>query len=202
MRVIAGRFRGRSLTAPHGHTTRPITDRAKESLFNVLGGRFGEPGSLPDLDVLDLFAGSGALGIEALSRGARSGLFVEKDRAALSALRQNVAALKLSQEARIIAENAWTLPIRPPTAQGFGLVFVDPPYREVTQTERVDALLMTLSRNVAEDGLIVLRHGIETSYSPCGLQTLQCVDERRFGSMRILLLARPNRPQNPPAAVE
>jgi 16S rRNA (guanine966-N2)-methyltransferase len=148
--------------------------------------------------VLDLFAGSGALGIEALSRGARSCVFVEKDRAALSALRENVAALKLREEARIVAENAWTVPIRSPTAHGFGLVFVDPPYRDVTRAERVDDLLTALSHNVSEDGVIVLRHGIETPYSPAGLRTLQCVDERRFGSMRILLLARRvNRAQPP-----
>ena len=72
MRVVAGQFRGRSLDAPEGLTTRPMTDRAKETLFNILGSRCAMPGELPDFDVLDLFAGTGGLGFVALSRGARS----------------------------------------------------------------------------------------------------------------------------------
>lgn len=122
MRVIAGTHRGRNLVAPEGRNTRPITDRAKESLFNVLGSRFGGPGSLPDLDVLDLFSGSGSLGIESISRGARSCLFVEKDRAALSALRENINTLKLGDAARIAPVNAWSLQPTPPSPAGFGLI--------------------------------------------------------------------------------
>lgn len=171
--------------------TRPITDRAKESLFNVLGSRMGEPGSLPDVDVLDLFAGSGSLGIEALSRGARSCLFVEKDRAALSALRENVQALKLGPAVRIAAENAWTLAPAAPTSAGFGLIFVDPPYRDVADTTRVCDLLDRLAKGLSADGLIAMRHGDEATFSAGDLTALAQIDERRFGSMRVLLLARP-----------
>ncbi|MCE3544070.1 RsmD family RNA methyltransferase, partial [Escherichia coli] len=90
MRVIAGQWRGRPLVAPKGDATRPTADRTREALFSMRASRFG---SFEGLGVADLFAGSGALGIEALSRGAASCLFVEQDRAALDALKANLAKL-------------------------------------------------------------------------------------------------------------
>jgi len=96
------------LRPPEGRVTRPITDRVKESLFNILGSRFGLPGEIPDFAVLDLFAGSGGLGIESISRGARSCVFVERDRAALAALTANLASLRGAADCRIVKDNAWT----------------------------------------------------------------------------------------------
>jgi tRNA1(Val) A37 N6-methylase TrmN6 len=90
MRIVAGEWRGRKLVAPKGEATRPTADRARETLFNMLNSRLG---SFEDLRIADLFAGSGALGLEALSRGAAHVLFVEQDRAALDAIRANIAAL-------------------------------------------------------------------------------------------------------------
>ncbi|MAC11937.1 MAG: 16S rRNA (guanine(966)-N(2))-methyltransferase RsmD, partial [Sphingorhabdus sp.] len=90
MRIISGQYRGRKLAAPKGDATRPTADRTREALFSMLTSRLG---SFDDLAVLDLFSGSGALGLEALSRGAASCLFVEQDRAALDALKANIAAL-------------------------------------------------------------------------------------------------------------
>src|SRR6218665_1739038 len=90
MRIISGQWRGRPLDAPKGDATRPTSDRAREGLFSMLASRLG---SLQDLRVADLFAGTGALGLEALSRGAASCTFVEKDKAALDALRANIAKL-------------------------------------------------------------------------------------------------------------
>jgi len=188
MRVIAGRFRGAVLEAPLGTHTRPITDRVKESLFNILGHRFGSPGFLPDIAVLDLFAGSGSLGIECLSRGARSCLFVERDRRALRVLRANLEKLQLSDLARTVSENAWTMRIPPATRDGYGLVFVDPPYREVADPGRALGLLERVAPRLTAEGLAVFRHDVSVKFSAASLQSLICVDERTFGRMRVLLL--------------
>src|SRR5882724_11027113 len=96
VRVIAGEFRGRQLLGPHGDVTRPITDRAKQSLFDVLTP------ILPDANVYDLFSGTGSLGLESLSRGAKFASFFEIDRQAIARLSQNVAALQVSNRSRIV----------------------------------------------------------------------------------------------------
>ena len=121
MRIIAGQWRGRPLAAPKGDTTRPTADRTREALFSMLASRVG---SFDGLAVADLFAGSGALGLEALSRGAASCLFVEQDKPALDALRANVAALKAGG-ADVRAASVLALgPARAP----LDLVMMDPPY--------------------------------------------------------------------------
>lgn len=191
MRVIAGKMRGSPLAAPAGRNTRPITDRVKESLFNMLGHRLGMPGVLPDIAVLDLFAGSGALGIECLSRGARSCLFVEHDRRALRVLRANLDKLRLGEVARVAADNAWTMRIPTAAADGYGLIFVDPPYRDVADPQPAIDLLERAGVRLAADGLLVFRHARSIRFSTEPLRTLSCVDERTFGTMRVLLLARP-----------
>lgn len=119
MRIIAGRWRGRPLIAPQGQATRPTADRVREALFSMLQSRLG---SFEGLRVADLFAGSGALGLEALSRGAEHCVFVENDRAAVDAIRRNLAALGASGE--IVARSAEhaALPSR------VDLAFLDPPY--------------------------------------------------------------------------
>lgn len=190
MRVIAGRFRGRVLGSPEGRTTRPITDRVKESLFNILGHRFGTLADLPDVDALDLFAGSGSLGIEALSRGARSCLFVEHDRRSLRALKRNVESLRLGAAARVAGENAWTMRVPPGGRGGFGLIFVDPPYRDSQDGMRVVDLLERLASRLARDGLLVFRADVQAQISLPALVSYVCVDERIYGRMRLLLLRR------------
>jgi len=197
MRVIAGRFRGAVLKAPPGAYTRPITARVKESLFNILGHRFGSPGLLPDIAVLDLFAGSGALGIESLSRGARSCLFVERDRRTLRVLRANVEKLRLSDVARVAGENAWTVRIPPAEPAGYGLIFVDPPYRDVADPFNAIALLERVAPHLSKDGLVVFRHTTSVEFSANELRSLRCVDERTFGKMRLLLLQRLDRGESP-----
>lgn len=189
MRVIAGRFRGRRLETPAGTSTRPITDRAKETLFNVLGARYGMPGTLPEVDVLDLFAGTGGLGIEALSRGARSCLFVERDRRSLRALRRNLALIGLEQTCRVAVGNAWTMRIPPAPAAGYGLMFVDPPYRDARDPLTVIDLLERLAPALAPTGLLVFRHEARTRLPTASLRTLECVDERQLGTMRIWLFS-------------
>jgi 16S rRNA (guanine966-N2)-methyltransferase len=120
MRIIAGQWRGRPLVAPKGETTRPTADRTREALFSMLTSRLG---SFEGLAVADLFAGSGALGLEALSRGAASCLFVEQDKPALDALRANIA--KLGAKADVRAQSVLGLG---PTSAPLDLVMMDPPY--------------------------------------------------------------------------
>lgn len=120
MRIIAGTWRGRPLVAPRGDATRPTADRTREALFSMLVSRVG---SFEDLAVADLFAGSGALGLEALSRGAGSCLFVEQDKPALEALKANIA--KLGAKADIRATSVMALG---PAAKPLDLIMMDPPY--------------------------------------------------------------------------
>ncbi len=121
MRIIAGEWRGRKLVAPEGRQTRPTADRTRETLFSMLASRLG---SFEGLKVADLYAGSGALGFEALSRGAEHATFVETDRAALKAIEVNAKALGPNDRIAVRAISATTLP----AGQPFDLVFADPPY--------------------------------------------------------------------------
>ncbi len=123
MRVIAGKWRGRALRAPDGDTTRPTADRVRETLFSMLTSRIG---AFDELSVADLFAGSGALGVEALSRGAARCLFVEQDAAAIRALRANVAALQAQGVSEVRAGSVMALGI--PKGPPLDLVLMDPPY--------------------------------------------------------------------------
>ena len=120
MRIIAGQWRGRSIIAPKGEATRPTADRMREALFSMLASRLG---SFEELAVADLFAGSGALGLEALSRGAASCVFVEQDRAAVDALKANIA--KLGAKADVRAQSVLALP---PATKPYDLILMDPPY--------------------------------------------------------------------------
>ncbi len=122
MRVIAGQWRGRPLVAPAGHVTRPTNARAREALFSMLASRLG---SFEGLEVADLFAGSGALGLEALSRGAARCRFVERDPAALAALKANIAAFGAGDRADVISTPVEALPA---TGRPADLILLDPPY--------------------------------------------------------------------------
>ena len=121
MRIIAGEWRGRRLVVPDGVATRPTGDRVRETLFSMLTSRLG---SFEELRVADLYAGSGALGLEALSRGAAFACFVEQDPRAIAAIRANVEALGAVERSRVLARSAQSLPPEQP----FDLVFADPPY--------------------------------------------------------------------------
>ena len=122
MRIVAGQWRGRKLVAPAGETTRPTSDRTRETLFSMLVSRLG---TFEGLKVADLFAGSGALGIEALSRGAATCLFVETDAAALRALRSNVANLQAAPQTDVRAASVLALG---PAPAPLDLILLDPPY--------------------------------------------------------------------------
>jgi 16S rRNA (guanine966-N2)-methyltransferase len=121
MRIIAGEWRGRAIEAPPGSATRPTADRVRETLFSMLASRLG---TFEDLRVADLFAGSGALGLEALSRGAATATFVESEAKAAALIRRNAEKLKAQDRVRIVNGSALALPRSEP----FDLVFADPPY--------------------------------------------------------------------------
>lgn len=149
MRVIAGDAKGRTLIAPRGGATRAATDRIRETLFAILEPRLG------DARVLDLFAGAGTLGIEALSRGASSAIFVERDTEALRALRQNIGAAGVAERARVVAQNViGFLDARP--GGPFDIVFCDPPFADVGAAEATLGH-PTLRASLASDGIVVMR---------------------------------------------
>ena len=128
MRIVSGEFRGRTLKAPPGETTRPTSDRARQAVFNILEHAPWSDG-VRDARVLDLFAGSGALGLEALSRGAAFCVFVETDEGARGAIRENVEALSLFGRVRVHRRDATDLGKRPAgDGPAFDLAFLDPPY--------------------------------------------------------------------------
>ena len=174
MRVIAGAHKGRRLTAPPGRTTRPTSDRVREALFSILGAR------VPDARVLDLFAGSGALGIEALSRGAGAVTFVDNDPAAVRVIRANLSGIGEAQVLRRDAHRA----LRSARENGcqYDLVFLDPPYRHAETLGRTlgDAIAAVL----APDGLAVSE---SARRSPLDLPPLLIDDERRYGDTLIRL---------------
>lgn len=205
MRIIAGKYRGRTIAAPPGDATRPILDRAKTVLFDMLGHRLAEPGRLPPLAVLDLYAGSGSLGIEALSRGARYCLFVERHRPTAALIRGNLDALGIIREAKVtegdVSGVRWSAP--PPDEQGqarYELVFLDPPYRLLegqTPETTVRMILRHLATSpvIAPGALIVVRHG---DGSRPDLAPLEQLEEREVGTMIFRFMTPP--PQTVPDA--
>jgi 16S rRNA (guanine966-N2)-methyltransferase len=145
MRVIAGRLGGRRLSAPTGTVTRPTSDRVREALFSMLG-------QIQDDTVLDLFAGSGALGIEALSRGARSAVFVERDARAVAVLRRNLTALQIPAEAATVRHADALIALRGARerAETYDLIFIDPPYEQAREwMHELPAILPSLLNPVA-----------------------------------------------------
>lgn len=133
MRIIAGEWRGRTIEAPPGRATRPTADRVRETLFSMLASRLG---SFEGLRIADLFAGSGALGFEALSRGAAHATFVESDSKATAAVRRNAATLGAINRIQVLAGCALALPQSEP----FDLIFADPPYAAGSGSAVVQAI--------------------------------------------------------------
>jgi 16S rRNA (guanine966-N2)-methyltransferase len=183
MRIIGGRHRGRALFAPAGSEIRPTSDRAREAIFNILAhGRFGgvEPPYL-DAPVLDVFAGTGACGLEALSRGAASAVFIENSPAAITTLRRNIAHLGEASRCRILDADA----TRPPRAPSpCNLVFLDPPYRQNLAAPALAAL--RTAGWIAPAALCVVEIAAKEDFAaPEGFEIL---DERRYGAARVALL--------------
>lgn len=155
MRIIAGQWKGRPITAPRGAATRPTTDRVREAVFSVI---YSMLGPLDGLRVADLFAGSGALGLEALSRGADSVTFVEREHAAVKVLRSNIEALGARPSARIVSGDAMSGAVLGRLEGPFSLLFCDPPYR-IDAAEVVQVLVdLAEGGGIASGALVVYEH--------------------------------------------
>lgn len=183
MRIVGGQFKGRAINAPEGRDTRPTSDRARESVFNILAHAPWSKG-VEGRRVLDLFAGAGALGLEAMSRGAAFALFVETDAAARGAIRDNIEALGLFGVTRIHRRDATDLGVKPAgLGEPFDLVFLDPPYGKGLG----EAALARLGQGgwITPDALIVLEAGAAETPTTPGFETL---DTREYGAAKVLFL--------------
>ena len=181
MRIVSGEFRGRTLHAPPGQATRPTSDRARESIFNILEHAPWADG-LRSKRVIDLFAGSGALGFEALSRGAAFCLFVETDEAARGAIRENVDALGgLFGKTRVHRRDATDLGVKPGAdGPAFDLAFLDPPYAK--GLGEIALAKLAAGGWLAPGALVMFERGVsETAFSVEGFEPL---DTRDYGAAR------------------
>jgi 16S rRNA (guanine966-N2)-methyltransferase len=182
VRVVAGRLGGRRLQAPRGRDTRPTSDRVREALFSML--EHSGPGGAGPLDgarVLDLFAGSGALAIEALSRGAETATLVERDARAIAVIRANLRALELTDEEALVVHAPAHVALRDASARGdaYDLVLLDPPYRDAPALGR--ELSQALPAVLAPDARVVVE---SDRRAPLALE-LPVVRERRYGDTLI-----------------
>ena len=186
MRIVGGKHRGRRIEAPPGQDVRPTSDRAREALFNILiHGHLSADGTspLPGARVLDAFAGSGALGLEALSRGAGHALFIESDAKACAAIRANAKALGETANATVIPGDA----TKPPPCPGApcAIVFLDPPYgRDLARP----ALAALAERGwIADGALCIVELAIDDGIT-LAAEFSRCLDDRNYGKARLLIL--------------
>lgn len=184
LKIVGGKHRGRSIATPDGQTTRPTSHRARESLFNILmhaGWREDGTSPLVEARVLDAFAGSGALGIEALSRGAAHATFLDSDATSVRLIGENLRKLGETAAAKVVRADA-TRP--PPSREGCDLLFLDPPYRSGLAAPALAAL----AENgwVASGAVATIELGnTEDLVAPTGFET---IDERRYGAAKIVIL--------------
>lgn len=181
MRIVAGAWRGRHLAAPVGNVTRPTADRVRQALFDtLLHAAWGGRGVIDGAVVLDVFAGTGAFGLEGLSRGARFVRFFEQDPAALKALRSNIASCKAERVCEVVAGDVLRAPPSSPIGPA-SLVFLDPPYGEGL----VPAALQRLSGNgcIAADALVVAELGRDEAWRP----DVPILDRRLHGAAQVMV---------------
>lgn len=187
MRIIAGQNRGLNLATPRGHEVRPILDRVRESLFSIIQHE------IPDAVVADLFAGTGVIGLEALSRGAASCTFVDRDPACVATINENIRRAKRENESRVVRGDVFNVEqlVQPAL---YTLIFVDPPYRmlrDERHCEKVVQLIAALGSEkiLAKDGVVVVRYPSDTQL-PGRIEPLAQYDRRRYGGMKISLFKR------------
>jgi 16S rRNA (guanine966-N2)-methyltransferase len=180
MRIIGGEARGRPIRLPGGCRIRPTSDRVKKSLFDILHPVAGK-------SFLDLFAGSGNVGLESLSRGALHAVFVERDLSLVEAIRKSLAQLAYSAKAEVIAAEAERgLGRLVRQNRRFDLIFADPPYDEGLVIETLKWL--DKGNLLAENGILVLQHSIRESSEGLQLLTLAVTDQRRYGDTMLSFL--------------
>ena len=193
MRIIGGKWRSRRLVRPRTSDTRPMPDRVREAVFSILGARFACPGALPPFRVADVFAGSGSMGLEALSRGADSCCFFERAVSALEALRENLATLAVGSEAHIVSWDAWNSSYIGLGGCPFDLVLLDPPYAD-TRDLSDQSVFKRYLRRIAECDdnrpLVVLHHRASVQVATRPEEEWRVVDQRTFGTNAITLFER------------
>lgn len=168
MRIISGQFRGRKLKTLEGMNTRPTADRVKESLFNILNTK------VYDAKVLDLFAGSGSLGLEALSRGAVSCVFVDSSKEAINIIKENVSLCRAENSSKII--NKDYLNVIKSTNEVFDIIFVDPPY-----SKGIEIIVLENAKNIlSEEGIVIIETD-QTDIPPEEINGLIKYDARKYG---------------------
>jgi len=183
MRIVAGTLRGRPIRAPDGLDVRPTSDRARQAIFNILEHAPWSEG-VAGRRVIDVFAGSGALGLEALSRGAARCLFVDRSEASLAAVRANVEALELGERTRLLRQDATRLGLRHEGKPSFDIAFLDPPYRKDLAGPALAAL--HAGGWLTTDAIVVL----ERAAGDADIQTpgYEPLDRRRYGAAEVLFL--------------
>jgi 16S rRNA (guanine966-N2)-methyltransferase len=184
MRIVSGSLKGRAITAPEGQNTRPTSDRARQAIFNVLEhAAWAAP--LAGARVIDLYAGSGALGFEAISRGAAFALFVETDEEARGAIRENADAWGLMGRTRVHRRSATDLGVRPGSdGEAFDIAFLDPPYRQGLGEQTLARLLQ--GGWIRPGATVVFERGSdEPEIDTPGYERL---DARDYGAARVLFL--------------
>lgn len=162
-----------------------MPDRVRESVFDMLGSYYDTPGMLPAVAVADVFAGSGSMGLEALSRGAGSCCFFERDRGALGILKRNLDELGVGPEVSVVARNAWKEAVTMADGRPFGLVFLDPPYADSEDTSDAGAVRQYLGRLGPSEGdtvVVVLHHPASAQYSTEPEDSWSILKQRTFGS--------------------
>lgn len=184
MRIVSGDHRGRSIATPDGRKTRPTSDQTRESIFNILDHADWVP-PLSGAVVMDVFAGSGALGLEAISRGAEFCVFVEQHPLALAAIRKNIEHFELGDEARIHRFDATKLKLAPGNRpKPFTHVFMDPPYNRKLWSP----VLRRLPQYLADDGVVILEESAEAEIDPRGWDVMS---DKIWGATRTLFLKQP-----------
>lgn len=177
LRIIAGEWKGKPLKPVKGIKTRPTTDRVKESVFNIIQSY------IPDSFVLDLFSGTGNMGLEALSRGANRAIFVEKSRGAAAVLKENCASLRYTDKVDIFVNDVFTtIPYLGRKGHGFNIIFADPPYSKEIEPLLLGAISKANILN--NNGVFIIEHASK-DVLPSSLDTLKKVDYRKYGNTSI-----------------
>ncbi|WP_298356363.1 16S rRNA (guanine(966)-N(2))-methyltransferase RsmD [Rhodoblastus sp.] len=181
MRIVGGRLKGRALQGPRGEGLRPTSDRLRETLFNILAHSYGDP--VEGARVIDLFAGTGALGLEAVSRGAEFCLFVDDGAQARALIRENVEALGLGGVTRIFRRDARKLGDKPPGAP-YTLAFLDPPYNRGLAEPALSSLLR--GGWLAPDALVIVEEAAAAMFEPA--PGFDVFERRDYGETEVIFL--------------
>ena len=180
MRIISGSKRGMLLETPEGLDTRPTSDRIKETLFNMIAPE------IYDSYFLDLFSGSGQIGLEALSRGAREVIFVEKDKKAIACIEKNISKAKFGDECTLYKEDDFSVLNRLNNHETFDVIFMDPPYNKLIEKQ----VLETLSKlnSISEDTLIIVEASLETDFDYVGDLGFEITKEKIYKTNKHLFI--------------